>query len=155
MWIMCKVCQYSITLKQMDTNMKINIIISRKKILNGTNKNKTFLLISNLRACTSWEGRTKCGKIMHWMLGNHQKDSTRIQEKQVHNIAWGLLNSTNNTCIKLPFFETLAMKCKAFMHIKNSDKTIIKSLNCNKNIKTKNRITKNDQISEWEGDKYF
>ena len=76
------------------------------------------------------------------------KESSEIWEKQVHNIAWGLLNSTNNTCIKLPFFETLAMKCKAFMHIKNSDKTIIKSLNCEKNKKQKIGVTKNDQISE-------
>jgi len=40
------------------------------------------------------------------------------------------------------------MKCKAFMHIKNSDKTIIKSLNCEKNKKQKIGVTKNDQISE-------
>jgi len=93
--------------------------------------------------------------ILHWMQEDHQKDSTGIGEKQVHNIAWGSLNSTNNTCIKLPFFETLAMKCKVFMHIKNSDKPIIKSLSCEKNKKQKIGVTKNDQISEWEADKYF
>jgi hypothetical protein len=55
-----------------------------------------------------------------------------IQEKQVHNIARGLLNSANNTCIKLPFFKTLTKKYKFFMLIKNNDKPIIKSLNCEK-----------------------
>jgi hypothetical protein len=58
--------------------------------------------------------------------------SPGIQEKQVHNIARGLLNSTNKTCVKLPFFKTLAMKYKFFMLIKNNDKPIIKSLNCEK-----------------------
>jgi hypothetical protein len=51
----------------------------------------------------------------------------RIQEKQVHNIAWGLLNSANNTCIK-----SLATKCKFFVLIKSDGKLIIKSLNCEK-----------------------
>jgi len=39
-------------------------------IINGTNNNKT-----------------KCRKILNWMLEDHQKDSTGIREKQVHNIA--------------------------------------------------------------------
>jgi hypothetical protein len=55
-----------------------------------------------------------------------------IQEKQVHNIARGLLNSANNTCIKLPFFKTIAMKCKFFMLINNNDKPNTKSLDCEK-----------------------
>ena len=92
--------------------------------------------------------------ILHWMLEDHQKDSTGIREKQVHNIAWGLLNSANNTCIKLPFFEIRAMKCKV-LHIKSSDKPIIKSLSCEKNKKQKIGVTKNDQISEWEADNIF
>jgi len=57
-------------------------------IINGTNNNETLLLISNLWACTSWKDRTKCKKILHWILEDHQKDSTGMREKQVHNIAW-------------------------------------------------------------------
>jgi hypothetical protein len=42
------------------------------------------------------------------------------------------VNSANNTSIKLPFFETIAMKCKFFRLTKNNDKPNTKSLNCEK-----------------------
>jgi len=39
------------------------------------------LLISDMRACTNWKDRAKCRKILQWLQGDLQKESSRRYEK--------------------------------------------------------------------------